>query len=394
MGKVIENVGVLDLTSADLESVNDIEKIFNVGVLIYSPSNAPVVSKLNIQNLGASMEVPAGCKLLQGQIEIDQNYLNGIEESLSFLILGQAIIKQDVQKEDIEKKISELYLAGQLLCPEKLLGIVQSKCSKINGEILPYANDYSIRIGKFSMNNQFLKTIDKPVSLVLVGKTSMIDKLDEKLFDEKIENIHTVGRVIIKEEYLEIFNKKSKDLNKCRMQVIPAGYTYVKEDIHLDAVSIKRFDHACLYTDGMICFTEDVTPELLKNRIEKIYAADAIVCRRELKEAVYGICDNPSARICDYSGRVFLVDGERRLTQTELKYIPGPVTYIVHGTLTVNSDISPEVFMEKVEYIDNFGEIICDNETCGLINTKLRVSEGDMLDHTNGGDSNIGYLKL
>ena len=395
MGKVIGNVGLLDLTTSSEESINEIEQIGNVGMLIYSRETARLASKINIMNLGASEEVPEDCKFISGQVEIDRNYFQNIKSPVSLLLAGQITIKQDVSKEDIENGIKYLSISGQVMCPEKLIGVLQSKCSKINGQLLPYSNNHFISTGKLNIDISFLKATENSVSLLLIGKMTMLDDIPEALFNEKVESINIIGKALVREEYLEMFKRKLRSGSNCKIQVVPRGYSYIADDLKLDTMSIKRFDHAKIYTVGMLQISGDITLELLKNHIEKIQTKDVIVCRKELKEPVFELCDDVTVQICDYSGKVYIIDGEHTLTQSELKYTPEDITYIVRGELTINDDVSPDLMFQKIEHIDNLGDIFCSGEQCGLVQVKLRTSQGDVISkdgHT--GNSNMGYLKL
>lgn len=394
MGKILGNIGVLDITTATPDSISGIDRIGNLGMLLYSTKTAGLMTKLNISNLGISMEVPENYKLIQGKLEMDKNYFKNIKQPVSLIVMGQVIIKPDALEEDIENAIKDIIVNGQIICPENLVSVVQSKCSKLNGKMLAYSGNHSVMMGSFSINNGFLKSIEENVSLALLGKVDFVDNIDEELFNRKIKNMDVIGKMTIKEEYLELLNSKTKDAGLCNTEIIPAGYIYTDSDINLDSITIKRFNYAKLYVSGMICIENGITKEMLRTHIDKIVAEDFIVCRTELKEAVYGLCDDVSVNICDYSEKVFIVEGERKLTQSELKYIPSQVTYIVQGSLSIADDVLPETFMEKVEHIDNFGEIICDAQHYGLVQAKLRTSSGEVMEKGSEEDSNIGYLKL
>ena len=65
-GKVIGNVGSLDLRKATEASIAEISRIGNVGAVLYSPETAHLVARLNMGNVGASVEVPEDAKMLAG----------------------------------------------------------------------------------------------------------------------------------------------------------------------------------------------------------------------------------------------------------------------------------------------------------------------------------------
>ena len=54
-GKIIGNVGTLDLRTATAETVAQIQRIGNVGIVLYTPETAGLILRLNLGNVGASM---------------------------------------------------------------------------------------------------------------------------------------------------------------------------------------------------------------------------------------------------------------------------------------------------------------------------------------------------
>ena len=401
MGNSIGNIGVLDLTSATEESVRGISSIGNVGIIICSSGNTKLVSLLNIGNIGSLDEVPIGCKFVHGKIEMNGKYFESIKEPISLFVAGQVIIKKDVTKEDIENKIGFLGIKGQVICPEKLTGALESKCNKIKGQLIPYSNNYHISTGKVDIDNSFLKSLEEKTLLIVIGKASVVDDIDTALFDEKIENIEIIGKALIKEKYSDLLKNKFKLQSglSCKLEVIPYGYSYIDDDIYIDSLTIKKFNHVNIYAAGMLRFGNDITDGMLHEHIEAIKTKDIIVCNNKIREAVLTLCD-ASSQILDYSGKVTVIDSEHTIMQSELKYSPEKISYIVHGDLKVDSEVLPETFIEKVESIDNFGDITCSKEHYGLVQLKLRTNDGDVsiIGDKNSGEGcgigNIGYLKL
>jgi hypothetical protein len=394
MGKVMANVGILDITTASEESIEGIDRVENLGVLLYSTETSKLVPRLKMNNLGTSIEAPKNYKLIQGQIEMNKNYFTNIKERVSLIAMGQVIIKPDVLQQDFENAVEDIIVNGQIICPESLASTVQSRCSKLNGKMLTYSGSYAIRMGKTDINDAFLKSLDENVSLALLGKAVFAADVDIELFNKKVKSLDVLGKLTIKEEYLEVLGSRIRDTSQGKLEVISKGYKYIDSDLTLNPITIKRYKNAKLFLTGMIAIESTITGELLKGHIDKIIVKDFIACRSELKEDVYALCEDVSVNICDYSGKAVIIDGERKLTQSELKYTTPPVSYIVRGEFKISEDVLPETFMEKVEHIDNFGEITCDDEHYGLLQAKLRVSSGEIIENGNNEDSNIGYLKL
>jgi hypothetical protein len=328
MGKVIGNVGLLDLTTATDEKIKNFARIGNAGAVIYTPSTFKFFSMLDFGNVGASIEVPEGYTL--------------------------------------------------------------------------------VSTGKFSLDNAFLSSLEPSSLLIFLGKLNIINDISLSLFDEKIKNIIVVGKILIKEEYLEAFNRKITNQTGCKIAVIPAGYSYISEDLSLDSLSITRFNQAKLFIAGRLNIGEDLTEEDLKKHLLKIKVKDIIICSKNIKKAVFNLCDDINTTIYDYTGKMLIVDSHYRLSKSVLKYSADNTTFMVNGELEIDEDILPEDFMGKIEKIYLFGRITCDENQYGFVQSKLAESKGEIFikgkdEEKDSGDShnnseeqssNFGYLKI
>ena len=111
-GKVIGNVGTLDLRNATEESVAGIGRIGNVGMLLYNRETARFIAQLNAGNVGASLEVPGDARLLSGVVTFTPSFFKGQGAPQSYVVAGQLVVEPDVAAEDIEAGL-ELASSGR-----------------------------------------------------------------------------------------------------------------------------------------------------------------------------------------------------------------------------------------------------------------------------------------
>ncbi|MBN2829847.1 MAG: hypothetical protein JXR56_05965, partial [Candidatus Cloacimonetes bacterium] len=74
------------------------------------------------------------------------------------------------------------------------------------------------------------------------------------------------------------------------------------------------------------------------------------------------------------------------------------------GELVIENTIPPELFLEKITAIDNYGEITTGNVLYGLVQMRLKINKGSVEDSSKNDKSvneeetetisNMGYLKL
>ena len=402
MKKKIGNIGYLDLTEMEPEVIEEIEGIDNVGYVVFTDETEPRVMKLHIGNIGHSLKVPKGCKISQDDMELSHAYFEATP-SPSFLISGTLSIRNDVTEEDI-RSIEYLHVSGPVICPPSLIPVVQAKADVIQESIVPWFEGMRILTGKVEIDTALLGALKEPTPILAVGNVSMIGEVDTSLLD-RISSLNVIGKMTIREEYYETLLEKLGGNEPARLKVIPAGYEYITDPLLLDGVRLKQFGHAKLYVQDRIQITDDVTPELLKKHVGIIRTNDVIICRESLREAVLGLCEDPSAKILYYSGKILVVEDRHTLTNAELKYQPECFSILVLGRLDIQDDVDPEDFLRRLEYVDNYGKISANEDLCGVLRFKMRTQKGILVNTDRKKPEkqdtsqeyfikNAGYLKL
>lgn len=400
----IGNVGVLDIREATLESIEDIEKIANVGMVIYSPNTRAFLTKLNILNMGTSIEVPDSYKFINGEMEITADLLSGALEPLSLLVNGELFIKSDVTVENFEQKIDKLVVNGEIFCPKSLLPILYAKLQEVNGEIVSYNENASIYRGSQTIDNSFLQVLNPKSHVIVMGKATINEDIDADLFDEKIDKLEILGKLVLANpKLLDSVNKKLENRERTAIEILQLDdFIKVEGDVTIDSLSIRKFNNSKVAFQDSVRFDEDVTEDVLKKHIQKIRTKGTIICKKELKSAILDLLEDINVNILTYSEKLIINQSEHRMTKEELKYLPKGLTIINHGLLHINEDIPPEMLLEKLEFLDNFGEILAGPEQYGVIMTRVRTQQG-MIQSTekqSGAEQgkkrigNIGYLKL
>ncbi|MBN1552394.1 hypothetical protein JW979_13050 [bacterium] len=400
MNKVLSNIGLLDLRNATEESIKDIAVIKNVGVVIYSAETAHLLSKLNIGNMGSSLEVSSDFKILTGQMFITGDYLATLSEPLNILVTGQLMIRPDVTPEDIKMKIGKLVVIGQLMCPNKLMPLIQSKLVDHVGQNIVYPDNGKLLIGTTHVNTGFLQSLPVKTSLVCIGKLSLTESVSNDLFTENIDRVHMTGKIIVREDLHGILQKHLDPESQYKLEIIPLGYEMIDKPLHLDALSIKRFKKAKLYTKHYLYIDKDIDAKMLTTHIEKLHSKSIILCHKDLCETLLELCSGDDVKVLPFAEKLLIVDGEEELTAEDLEYIDGKLTILILGTLTVKDTVTPDQLMDKIDQIDNLGVIVSDAGRLGAIKAKLRTRKGQMMDRnapqeeTPPGMQNVGYLKL
>jgi hypothetical protein len=375
MGTMIKEVAFLDLTEASEETLAQITAIKKVAFMIYNEKFEPFMSKIDFHEIASSVKVPGPFSLINGKLTMDKGFLNSVSEPMFYLINGKMTIKPDVTPELIDQAISGLYLNGKIYCPEHVQGMLHQKIRQQNGKIVTYmAQATHLEPNKLTLTNTYLKSLDLETNLVVAGQFRMDTHLDKQLFNEKIKHIQFLNGALIPEAFAETLYEKLVE-GAGTLTFIPEGYTYFEGNLHLDSDVIERYNTAKLYISGAAFFDETVSDSLVRQHLSAIIAEEGIYARAELKRALLDLCD-PSVKLTTYSGVLRIVDGEHTLTQPELDYTEGKITYIIQGVLQIDKGVEPKALLEKIERVDLYGVISGGMEQCGVLQTKLRIKEG------------------
>jgi len=404
-GKVIGNVGTLDLRTATEASVAGISRIGNVGMLLYSPDTAPLITRFEMGNIGSSIEASADAKLLSGQVVFNRDYFKDQDVPLSLIVAGQLTIHPDVLAEDVSKGLRDLVMAGQIICPEHLTGAIQSRLRNFSGQMITYTRASRMAIGTLTLDETYLRSLKDGVELMVVGKLNAPKVLPNDLLERKIQKLQVIGRITCREENAQALLARLDDRSGfAKWTAIPAGFEPVEKSFVLDADLLKALPGRKLSCTGRVQIDPGVDPSALDSGIEALIIKDLLICPAALKGVIAPKCNLIDLKAIFYEGALWLVDDERTLLPAEFDYLEGRATLVVCGELTIASEIDPKLLADRLAKVHNLGQIRCTPAQMGAVRARLGMSEGKLTDSTKAEAEsddededrigNAGYLKL
>jgi hypothetical protein len=401
MSQRIGNVGLLNLVNATEESIKGVERIENVGLVLYGKENAHLLTKLNIGNIGSSLEIPVGYRLFNGVFTLDQNYLSSIVEPVFLLVNGIVIIDKNVQADQVQTGQLNLVVNGTVYSPAHLSGVAGKLLSKGSCAIETYHGaPPRLENGKFTLTNSFLQSVEEPVYLVVNGLLTFAQDLNLDQFNEKINKLEVNGKISLYENQEVYLYKKVSSLTTCKVEVIPAGYEVLAKPLRLNARSIRRFQQKKWFTNKPVIIESDVSREMLTNAIEKIYSTSVIICPEEVEDLVYERLSLMETEVLPYEANFILIDGEEVWTKDQFLALDQPVSMIVNGQLILDGDVSEEALRSKVSTLDVLGEVIVrEKKLKGILQNVIRLNTGTIevekgKEETGNTLQNIGELSL
>lgn len=376
MAKVIRNVNILNLSNATIEGLEGITAIEDINLFVYHERLASALVKISLRDVNLSIAVPSVVTFVNGSYELSKSVLSSRSEPLSICVNGRTVVEPDVTEDLLSEGLGLLISNGRIYCPERLIGEISNKTRSHNGTVVPYMDGADRVLRNVHVDNRFLQSLNSGAKLVVMGTVTMSEDIDEGLLRERIDRVEFLGEAYVREEFLAVLNPKMHNPHRCKLNVIPTGAQFIAEDLVLDELSVSRLDQANVYITGDLRIADDVTAADFEKSILRLHVGGVVTCRKELKVAVYQRCDDLNVSFLDYSGKLLAIDGEYKLTKSELAYTPEKLSLVVSGVLNISKNVDPELLADKVESVANSGIITGTEEQCGVIRAKLRSNTG------------------
>jgi hypothetical protein len=397
-GKVIANVGIVDLRNATEASISDISRIENTGLVIYSPETAALLPRLRLRNVGGMLEAPAGAKVMTGQMTINTEFFQGLTSPVDLIIAGQLTIQPDVSTEDVQTGLGELSVAGQVMCPEHLAGIFQAKGRTMMGQFVIYPSDAQLVMGKLDLDENTLRGLADGSSLAIVGALRISHALPNDLLEQKIGRLQITGSIRCPEENVQVM--QARLVNKdAKITSIPTGFELVEKPLTLDSFMLESLQTKKLYCTGNVRIDLEVESSLLDSHLEALICKALVLCPAGLQGVLARKIDPLKTKVIFYEGELWLVDGETRLSQSRFDYLEGKAVLVVTGELSLDPALDPKVLASRLSMVHNSGQIRGTLEQIAAIQARLGLSEGELID--TGAETepeeqigNIGHLVL
>ncbi len=400
--KRIENIGAVDLRFADKETLENISQISNTGIVIYSQRVKNLMSNIAISNTGMVEEVPEDYKLEVGNLDINKAMLEAMESPLKSVILGVITIDHDVTAELVQNKIEGIFNIGVINAPKDLVGLVKNKVVKNIGVIRETSKDRLSIQGSKELTNNYLKSLKDDINLEVMGSLSMLEDIDLDLFSQKVKAISLMGSATVREKYQTVFESIAKVQGS--LKIVPDNCKILRSLTQLDSIQVRRMGKENIYSHGSIIFKEDVTPADLEQGMGKILKCKRILAHEKLVDSLIEIIDS-DIPITSYAGKLVINSGEKTFTQLELQYAKEAYFIINKGVLNFEDKIDPDLFYEKIDILENYGQILAPESLYGLVELKTSLNKGELINTSKKTEkaekekdtdtiSNMGMLKL
>lgn len=403
VGRVIGNIGNLDLRNATEESVAQIRRIGNVGMVAYSPETAHLLPLLNIGNMGSAISIPTDAKFSTGEVKFDSSYPRESKEPLNLAIVGQLIVESSVTAEDIENKIDKLFVVGQVVCPQNLRGAISGKIADMTGQIHTYGENARLHMGNLTLDEAYLQTLEDGAEVHVFGKVDAPQLLDEALLKTRLGKLQVFGKIHCREENLATLRAAlSASAHQPTISFVPAGFTPIDRRLDLDNTTLSALPSRQLYCTGLVVVDPEVGVDALDAALDAFVATRLLIAPVALREVLVKKCNILETKAIFYSGELWHIEDEGELLPSRFDYLTDKATLVVREHLHIADDLEAKLLAERFDKIHNLAAISCTPAQMGAIQARLGLNEGELIDSTRveeeeegeEGMGNIGHLAL
>jgi hypothetical protein len=402
----IRNVGVLDMRKATEETVSRHTEFENVGVLVYSAESRRLLAGTRMTNVGMAIEAPSSARLVQGALTVSAAFLSERSTPLDLAVTGQLIVGADVGAKELDSGLGELVVAGEIVCPEALEGLLQSKLRRHTGATWTYRAGADTRLvtRKLTLDEAFLRSLPDGSRVVALRAVEAPDILPSELLAQKIGALEARRSVRCRGENAEAIRAVLAGSRRPSVRVVPIGFEPVDRPLRLDRRTLRALPGTRLCCSETVVVADEVSEENLSNGVEGLVAEDLLICPARLQGVMVTICNLVETTAIFYEGELWRIDGEETLRQSRFDFLNGSATMLVTGVLQIEPGVEAATLFERVAAVHNFGVIMCTPDQASALQARLVTNEGEIAASTEGSDGrevegspgmqNIGVLTL
>lgn len=169
---------VLDLREVSVDSIQNIEAVEDVGLVLLSPENAHVWPQVPATKVKAVYTAPREYRVYTGQPELLPEMLEFLEEPLLLIVLGQLFLTS-LEPREIQQAFRELIVIGQVyVSSAEAKTTVESIARSITGGVSIVPAEHARWIGESILGPEYLNG-DHHLPLVAIGDLSVSERMKE-----------------------------------------------------------------------------------------------------------------------------------------------------------------------------------------------------------------------
>lgn len=199
MGSVIKDMPILDLRKVSAEAISLLDLVENVKTVVLSTENAEAFMRIPRVEVRSHLIISSEETLFIGQIEFNDDFLNGLPDNTRLVVLGHTIIDGFTIPLFL-KKIRSLRQYGQVLYADaKSVGALLTRLERLQGQLLRMQPNAIRWIGETYLDTKALESISgRPI--VSIGPITIDPGVAANDITDTINSMVHIGEITGREE--------------------------------------------------------------------------------------------------------------------------------------------------------------------------------------------------
>lgn len=169
---------VLDLREVSVDSIQNIEAVEDVGLVLLSPENTHAWPQVTATKVKAVFTAPREYRVYTGQPELLPEMLEFLEEPLLLIVLGQLFLTS-LEPREIQQAFRELIVIGQVYVSSvEAKTAVESIARSITRGVTIVPAEHARWIGESILGPEYLNS-NHQLPLVAIGDLSVSERMQE-----------------------------------------------------------------------------------------------------------------------------------------------------------------------------------------------------------------------
>jgi hypothetical protein len=281
----IRQVAVLDLTGAAAgETLNGVTRIVNVATILAPENLLPRLSSIPMENVATIVPIPQGSRVrvLSGQMVLSGEALENAdaEHDEVLVVAGQLVVTSPVKRVGYQ----QLIVMGQVLAPTGSETGLGAGLTRMSGQVqyYPYTEGANVRVITGSSRitaAELTNPTGQPTDILLNIGQLVIGDVPEKIGFERIVSVGQVLAPAGSEAVLA--GRVAATAGNVFYYTAPPRIFDGKETFY--GAFFELLDQPItLVLDGTFSFDEDVSPQVLKDKVAAIVFDGKLLAPRRL----------------------------------------------------------------------------------------------------------------
>lgn len=225
-----------------------------------------------------------------------------------------------------------------------------------------------------TINASYLSSVPSPRFLLVMGKAVVEPDAAPELIETKLEGMVIMGKLICPEAVAGLLQSKAK-LLMGSTTTYPEDAVLIANSLVLDDAFLNTLeDRSKLVVTGSLRVVDDVTSELIEQKVQALHAHGSILCRQEYALAIKAkLVGSRSITVIPTGHR--LVEGALTLDELTLQTLENEQLFCM-GDVIINSEVDSRALDRALSKLGTLGVILCPIALKDVLKTKC-----DMLDN-------------